>query len=155
MKSKIHKLVQNSRNSVSKNLILTIALVLTSVFSFSQEDKGISITVTVENVKNDNGKASFALHTEDTFMKGGGIMNTETTIKDGKVVITFENVQPGEYAVMALHDENENGRMDFRENGMPLESYGTSNNVMAFGPPIYDDAKFNVEDKDLKLNIRF
>ena len=137
-----------------KNLILTIALVLTSIFSFSQ-DKGISITVTVDNVKNDTGKVSFALHTKDTFMKGNGIMNTETEIKDGKVTITFENVQPGDYAIMALHDENENERMDFRENGMPLESYGTSNNVMAFGPPQYDDAKFNVEKENIEMNIRF
>ncbi len=137
-----------------KNLILTIALVLTSIFSFSQ-DKGISITVTVDNVKNDTGKVSFALHTKDTFMKGNGIMNTETEIKDGKVTITFENVQPGDYAIMALHDENENERMDFRENGMPLESYGTSNNIMAFGPPQYDDAKFNVEKENIEMNIRF
>ena len=139
-----------------KNLFLSIALVLTSIFSYAQEEeKGITITVTIDNVKSDNGKVSMSLHTSETFMKGAGVMNAETKIKDGKISITFENVQPGEYAIMALHDENENNRMDFRENGMPLESYGTSNNVMAFGPPQYDDAKFNVEDKDLELNIRF
>jgi len=137
-----------------KNLILTIALVLTSIFSFSQ-DSGITITVSIDNVKNDTGKVSFALHTEDTFMKGNGIMNTETEIKDGKVTITFENVEPGEYAIMALHDENENKRMDFQDNGMPIESYGISNNVMAFGPPQYGDAKFKVEDKNLEFSIRF
>ena len=137
-----------------KNLILTIALVLTSIFSFSQ-DTGITITVLIDNVKNDTGKVSFALHTEDTFMKGNGIMNTETEIKDGKVTITFENVEPGEYAIMALHDENENKRMDFQDNGMPIESYGISNNVMAFGPPQYGDAKFNVEDENLEISIRF
>jgi uncharacterized protein (DUF2141 family) len=154
MKSKIQELAKNNRNLVSKKLLLTFALALTTLFSFSQ-DKGITITITIDNVKNDIGKVSFALHTNDTFMKGNGVMNTETTIKDGKVTITFENVQPGEYAIMALHDENENGRMDFRENGMPLESYGTSNNVMAFGPPQYDDAKFNVEKEALELSIRF
>ena len=137
-----------------KNLILTIALTLTTLFSFSQ-DSGITITVTIDNVKNDTGKVSMALHTSKTFMKGQGVMNAETKIKDGKITITFENVQPGEYAIMALHDENENNRMDFRENGMPLESYGMSNNVMSFGPPQYDDAKFKVEAKDLELNIRF
>ncbi len=137
-----------------KNLILTFALVFTSLISFSQ-DIGTTITVTIDNVKNDTGKVSFALHTKDTFMKGDGIMNTETEIKDGKVTITFENVEPGEYAIMALHDENENKRMDFRENGMPLESYGTSNNIMTFGPPLFDDSKFKVEKENLELNIRF
>ncbi|WP_296312763.1 DUF2141 domain-containing protein [Winogradskyella sp. UBA3174] len=137
-----------------KNLILTIALVFTSLFGFSQED-GITITVSIDNVKSDTGKVSFALHTKDTFMKGQGIMNTETKIKDGKVEITFENVQPGDYAIMALHDANENNRMDFRENGMPLEDYGISNNVMAFGPPQYGDANFTVAKEDLKFEIRF
>lgn len=138
-----------------KNLILSFSLVLTSLFSFAQEDKGISITVTIDNVKNDTGKVLLSLHTSETFMKGNGIKDVETEIKDGKVIITFENVLPGDYAIMALHDENENQKMDFRENGMPLESYGTSNNVMAFGPPLYDDAKFKAEDKDLELSIRF
>ncbi len=138
-----------------KKLILTFAVVLTSVFSFSQEDKGITITVTIDNVKNDTGKVLLSLHTSETFMKGKGIKDVETEIKDGKVTVTFENVLPGDYAIMALHDENDNQKMDFRENGMPLESYGTSNNIMAFGPPVYDDAKFKAEDKDLELSIRF
>jgi uncharacterized protein (DUF2141 family) len=137
-----------------KNVILTIAFVCSLTFGFAQ-DKGITITVTVDNLTSDKGKASFSLHTSETFMKGGGIMNASSEIKDGKAVITFINVKPGEYAILGMHDANENGRMDFRENGMPLESYGTSNNVMAFGPPQYEDAKFIVEDKDLELNLRF
>lgn len=139
-----------------KNLILTFALTLITLFGYSQEeDKGITITVTIDNVKNDTGKVMMSLHTSETFMKGNGIQNGESEIKDGKVTITFENVLPGEYAIMALHDENGNQRMDFQDNGMPKESYGMSNNVMSFGPPQYGDAKFKVEDKDLELNIRF
>jgi uncharacterized protein (DUF2141 family) len=155
MKSKIHKPLQENIRSMSKKLILTIALVLISAFCFAQEDKGITITVTIDNVKNDTGKVILSLHTSETFMKGKGVKDVETDIKDGKISVSFENVLPGDYAIMALHDENNNQRMDFKENGMPLESYGSSNNVMAFGPPIYDDAKFKVEGKDLKLNIRF
>ncbi len=138
-----------------KNVFLIFTLALTTLFGFSQEEKGITITVTIDNVKNDTGKVLISLHSSDTFMKGKGIQNAETKIKDGKVVINFKDVAPGEYAIMALHDENENQRMDFRENGMPLESYGMSNNVMSFGPPQYDDAKFKVEDKDLEMIIRF
>jgi uncharacterized protein (DUF2141 family) len=138
-----------------KKLTLIFAVVLTSLFSFAQEDKGITITVTIDNVKNDKGKILLSLHTSETFMKGKGIKDVETEIKDGKISVTFENVLPGDYAIMALHDENGNDKMDFRENGMPLESYGASNNVMAFGPPLYDDAKFKAENKDLELSIRF
>ncbi|WP_111683648.1 DUF2141 domain-containing protein [Winogradskyella tangerina] len=137
-----------------KNLVLTLALALTTLFGFSQEE-GITITVTIDNVISDEGKVLMSLHTAETFMKGNGVMDAETEIKDGKVTITFENVLPGEYAILAMHDANDNKRMDFQENGMPKESFGMSNNVMAMGPPQYDDAKFKVEDKDLDLNIRF
>ncbi|MTE27732.1 DUF2141 domain-containing protein [Winogradskyella ouciana] len=139
-----------------KNFILSITLVLATAVGFSQvEDNGITITVTIDNVTNDNGKVLMSLHTSETFMKGKGIQDAESAIKDGKITITFENVLPGDYAILALHDENSNGRMDFQDNGMPKESFGMSNNVMLMGPPQYDDAKFKVEDKDLELNIRF
>ena len=137
-----------------KNLVLTLALALTTFVGFSQ-DEGITITVTIDNVVSDEGKVLMSLHTSETFMKGNGVMDAETEIKDGKVTITFENVLPGEYAILAMHDANDNKRMDFEENGMPKESFGMSNNVMAMGPPQYDDAKFKVADTDLDLNIRF
>ena len=137
-----------------KNLVLTLALALTTFVGFSQ-DEGITITVTIDNVISDEGKVLMSLHTSETFMKGNGVMDAETEIKDGKVTVTFENVLPGEYAILAMHDANDNKRMDFQENGMPKESFGMSNNVMAMGPPQYDDAKFKVEDTDLDLNIRF
>ena len=136
-----------------KNLILTIGIVFTTLLSFAQS--GQSITVTVDNVQSTKGKVSFALHTADTFMKGNGLMAAESKIEGNIVTVTFENVPSGEYAILALHDTNGNNGMDYRENGMPLESFGASNNVMNFGPPQYEDAKFTLSDKDLTLNIKF
>ena len=133
--------------------ILTIALIFISALSFSQD--GVTITVTVNNVPNNEGVVAMALHNKNTFMKAAPLQGKSSEIKDNSVIITFENVTPGEYAVLGNHDANNNGKMDFRENGMPLEAYGASNNVMNFGPPIFDDAKFNVTDKNIELNIRF
>jgi uncharacterized protein (DUF2141 family) len=56
---------------------------------------------------------------------------------------------------MVLHDANDNKRMDYQANGMPMENYGTSNNALAMGPPQFSDAKFDVTDKDVDLTIRF
>lgn len=137
-----------------KNLALTIVFVLTSIFTFSQENAQ-NITVTIDNVKSDAGVVVFALHTENTFMKSEGIKNSKVKIEDGKATVTFKNVKAGTYAIMALHDENENNRMDFDANSMPKESYGMSNNSMSFGPPQYADAKFEVGNSDLDLKIRF
>jgi len=137
-----------------KTLIFKFIFVLATSLAFSQTN-GQTITVTIDNVTSNDGKVLFALHTKETFMKGGGIDSAESIIDDGKVKVVFKNVQPGEYAIMALHDANNNGRMDYRENGMPLEAYGTSNNPMFFGPPQYDEAKFEVSNEDLEMKIRF
>lgn len=138
-----------------RSLILSLLLVLTSSTVNSQEKEGVTITVTVENVQNNKGIVAFALHTKETFMKGNGIANASSKVEGDKVQVTFNNVSPGEYAIMVLHDENENNRMDYHDNGMPKESYGMSNNVMSFGPPQYEDAKFLVSNEDLEMSIRF
>jgi len=137
-----------------KTLVLKLVLVLSVAFSYAQEN-GKTIIINIDNVTSDEGKVLFALHTKDTFMKGEGVAAVESSIKDGKVTVSFNNVTPGEYAIIALHDANNNGRMDFAENGMPKEAYGSSNNPMAYGPPQYEDSKFEVSDTDLKMTIRF
>jgi len=41
-------------------------------------------------------------------MKGKGIMNLQSEIENGKIHVTFNNVLPGKYAILALHDANDN-----------------------------------------------
>lgn len=135
---------------------LFIALFLSINFSNAQENtKGQTITVTIKNITNNKGHVLLSLHTKDTFMKGPGVQNTKAEIVDGIITATFKNVIPGTYAVMALHDENDNNTMDFEDNGMPKESYGMSNNPMSYGPPQFATAKFDVATEDLEMNIRF
>ncbi len=138
----------------------TLSLIITLLFAITltnaqEHSEGKTITVTIENIKNNKGNVLLALHTENTFMKGQGIKNEQGKIENGKITVIFKNVEPGTYAIMALHDENENNRMDFEDNGMPKESYGMSNNSMSFGPPQYATAKFEFKDEDLKMDIIF
>jgi uncharacterized protein (DUF2141 family) len=136
----------------------TLTLIFAFIFStlgFSQNSKGQTITVTIDNVLNNKGQVIFALHDNASFMKSNGLQSGASEIKDGKATITFTNVTPGTYAIIALHDENSNQRMDFEPNGMPKEAFGLSTNPMSYGPPQFHDAKFEVTHKDLDLNIRF
>lgn len=138
-----------------RTLAKLIVFVICTTFANAQDNNGQSVTVTIDNVVSNTGKVVFSLHTAETFMKGQGIQNVESKIKDGKVSITFKNVIPGEYAILVLHDENENNRMDFELNGMPKENYATSNNAMSFGPPQFGESKFKVTSEDIQLKIRF
>ncbi len=137
-----------------KFLVTICTTILLFVFSTIKGQEKSSITATVVNVLTSEGKVGFALYNKDNFMKQP-IQAKKATILDGKSKVVFENVLAGEYAILCYHDKNNNDKMDFQSNGMPLESYGASNNVMNFGPPRFDDAKFKVSDKKLSLEIKF
>ncbi|TYA84279.1 DUF2141 domain-containing protein [Seonamhaeicola marinus] len=134
--------------------LLFIALISTSSI-FGQQENTTNITVTIDNALNDDGKILFALHTNETFMKAKPIQQAKSTIENGKATISFNGVAPGEYAIIALHDENDNNRMDYEDSGMPKESYGISNNPGGFGPPQYHTAKFSVTNEPVTMHIRF
>ncbi|MBW8243948.1 DUF2141 domain-containing protein [Muricauda oceani] len=138
-----------------KTLTLVLSLFLVSIAGIAQEKTGVDITVTIDNITNDEGKVLAGLHTEETFMKGPGVQNLQSAIADGKVTLTFTNVAPGTYAIMAMHDANENNRMDYESNGMPKEGYGMSGNDMTMGPPTFNSAKFTVGEEDMEFTIRF
>lgn len=138
-----------------KTIAIIIAFTLLSHLGYSQDTKGITITVTIDNVKTNKGHVLLGLHSAETFMKGKGIQNAKSEIIDGKIEATFTNVPEGTYAIMAMHDENDNEGMDFETNGMPKESYGMSNNTMSYGPPEFSKAKFEAADKDLLMTIKF
>ncbi|RZS93323.1 DUF2141 domain-containing protein [Aquimarina brevivitae] len=137
-----------------KTLVLFITMTTLSFISNAQESQEHTITITVPNVNNNDGKVLFALYTEDTFMKRAPIQTAAGEIKNGKTTVTFTNVPQGEYGITCVHDANNNGKMDFEANGMPKENYGVSNNNMSYGPPSWNDAKFTVNQEDLTLEIR-
>lgn len=131
--------------------ILTTAMMFVGSLLTSGKQE---ITVTVVNATTDNGKVSFALYDHVTFMKTP-LKGASAKITKGKSTVTFKNIAQGEYSVICFHDKNNNGKMDFNENGIPLEDYGASNNNMDFGPPSFLDSKFTVIEKDVPLEIKF
>jgi len=142
-----------------QQLILTIVLLFSSVVVVKAQEnnenfKGETITVLVVNALNDNGKVNFALFNKEGFKKQP-LYAKSAVIKNGNSSVIFSNIPNGKYAIICYHDENSNGKMDFYENGMPKESYGTSNNVILMGPPNFESSKFEVLNEDLNLEIKF
>ena len=131
--------------------LIGLALFVSNIIN-SQEK--LSITATVVNVTSSDGKVGFALYDKENFLKKP-ILASNVDIVDGKSTVTFKDVTPGDYAIVCYHDKNSNDKMDFATNGMPLEDYGSSNNIMNFGPPTFDNAKFKVSDKNVSLEIKF
>jgi uncharacterized protein (DUF2141 family) len=68
--------------------------------------------------------------------------------------IVFENLVPGRYAVIVLHDADGNGRLDKNFLGVPTEAYGFSNGARGFlGPPSFKDASIAFDGAEVDLAI--
>ena len=134
--------------------LVTVIATAMMFLNVTSPDQKTSITVSVNNVSSNSGKVSFALYNQTTFMKTP-LQAKNGKIVEGKSTVVFENLEPGEYAIICFHDKNNNDKMDFQPSGMPMEDYGTSNNVMTFGPPSYENAKFTLGSEDLSLEIKF
>jgi len=142
-----------------QQLILTIVLLFSSVVVVKAQEnnknlEGKTITVMVVNALNDKGKVTFAIFNKEDFRKKP-LFAKSAAIESGKSKVIFSNIPKGEYAIICYHDENSNSKLDFYENGMPKESYGTSNNVILMGPPNFESSKFEVLNEDLNLEIKF
>ena len=142
-----------------QQIILALALFFTSLlFSQSQgileKKSGATITIDVVNALNDIGEVKFGLYTKENF-RIQPLYSKSSHIENGRSSVVFENVPSGIYAVVCFHDENKNDRLDFYENGMPKESFGSSNNTWSFGPPQFENSKFEVTNNDLTLEIKF
>ena len=94
------------------------------------DNKGITLTVSVDKLRNSNGNVLFALYNrEDAFpdehyKKYYKILRGK--IENGSSLVIFENLPPGKYAVNILHDENKDGKIQ-RRFILPLEGIGFSN----------------------------
>jgi uncharacterized protein (DUF2141 family) len=135
---------------VTSIVVMAVLFITNSVIA---QEKA-TITAEVINVSSDSGKVVYALYNKESFMLKP-ILASNSKIVDGKSLVTFENVDFGEFAIICYHDKNNNDKMDFSPNGMPIEDYGASNNVMTYGPPTFDGAKFAVSEKNVSLKIKF
>ncbi len=140
-----------------KTILFSISLMFTATFLSAQDtspsSKETTITVTVP-CKSSEGTVLIGLYTEETFLKTAPLKSASAEIVDGIATAVFENVASGTYGISLFHDKNSNKRMDFDANGMPLEPYGVSNNIMSYGPPQWIDAKFEVADHPILMEIR-
>lgn len=134
-----------------KKLIIP-ALVMVGLLSTSSLFAQRKLEVTIKNIKEVKGTIRVALYNNEKdflekFVEGKII---KVSGKEAKVV--FENLKPGDYAVSAFHDENENEKLDSGFMGIPLEPYGFSNDARGtFGPPSFEKAKVSITTNKISV----
>jgi uncharacterized protein (DUF2141 family) len=125
---------------------------------FAQSSSCPGIHVKVLNIRNSTGTVACALFdSPDGFpieylRYATSMMAIE--IRDTQARCDFVAIPPGTYALVVIHDENRNGKLDTNWMGVPAEGYGFSSDVKAtLGAPSFSAASFLYGGQDMKLSI--
>ena len=115
------------------------------------------VTVLVSNLSTGTGSVEITLFdSAESFLKEPYRQQSGKAGEDGSFEVEFVELPAGEYAVVVVHNENDNGKLDSGFLGFGGENYGYSNNVKPwFGRPDFEDAKFTVDQPETVVEIDF
>jgi len=114
--------------------------------------------VTVLNIRNSLGSVDCALFNSPsgfpTDTLRSALRLSAMKVPDRAAHCDFMDLPPGRYALVVLHDENMNGRIDYNWLGIPREGYAFSNDVHGkLGAPSFEQAAFVYDGKALELTV--
>ena len=122
------------------------------------EETGVTVTVTVTNLRNSDGVVRACMTTNaERFPRCQGTAGAHSTVVPAgqAATLTFRDVDPGTYAIALLHDENNNGRADRALGMMPTEGFGFSRDArVRMGPPRFSDAAITIGSSPVRQTIR-
>ncbi|HEX2952429.1 MAG TPA: DUF2141 domain-containing protein [Bacillota bacterium] len=127
-----------------------------SLGSVAWAENSGTIKVRIINLQNKKGVVDVMLFKSE---EDYPIVNGENTFKiipasiasDYTAEVTFVDVPYGDYAVVALHDENNNQKMDFDDKYNPIEGIAASNNKSCTD---FEEAKFTLDQSRMVVGIQ-
>lgn len=122
-------------------------------FALAAQAQSGELRVEIAGLRNSHGSLRVSLYNEpDSFRKEErALMRLAQAAQAGNAVLIFRDLPPGRYAVMAYHDENDDGKLNLRFGMFPSEGYALSNNPTVIGPPRFSDSAFNFNGEDKLL----
>jgi len=128
--------------------LLTLLLIVSSLALSAQKN---ALTVKISNIIEQRGQIIVTLYNQATgFAKSGNEMRkvVSNTIRGKQTEVQIDNLEPGDYSVIILHDANVDGECNFNFFGIPIEGYGFSNNIVPIlKVPSFDQTKFSFPQK--------
>ena len=136
-----------------RRVLPLIAFFTFSFTSFAQHTLRVEISGASELI----GEMSVAIYNQkDTFLDFKRVYKAKTQkVYNATNLLSFTNLEQGEYAIAVFHDANANQKLDKNFLGIPKEALGFSIGKMkAFGPPTFEECKFVLdENKTIKIEL--
>jgi len=122
------------------------------VSAVAAEPDTVALAVRVDGLRNSQGVVLFSLYNQKGSIPDEKLERTfrqkRGHIKKGSAWVVFKKLPKGRYAVVVLHDEDNNGKVK-KGLMLPTEGVGFSN-YKSFGPlnrPTFEGASFEVRRK--------
>jgi len=136
-----------------------ISLIVIFCFACSQFLGAQSLTVKLEKISSSKGKMMLALYNRESGFPGtpkSAFRILQVPANKPSVVLMFDQIPPGTYALAVFHDINEDGELNTNLLGVPKEGYGFSNNARAsFRAPTFNEAAFEFSgQKSISVVVR-
>ena len=138
-------------------LVKILAAFLMTLMMNAQDTKSTSgaVDIEIEGVSTAEGSIKVALFAnKDNFLREPLFATSVPASTTSPVVVAFENVPDGMYAISIYHDKDNNNELN-KAGFIPTEPYGVSNNIIpAMSAPKWNDAKFEVAGTRVKQIIK-
>ena len=143
--------------------VLCVALLAVLVFAnlpaaaFAEQDCP-GIHVKILDIRNSTGTVACALFESPPGFPAEFLHSATNVmiikIRKSQARCDFMDIPPGTYAMVVIHDENMNGKLDTNALGIPKEGYGFSNNAKKWlGTPSFADAGFSYDGENVDLTM--
>ena len=139
-----------------KNIILGVLFVFLAWPVLSQ-----SLTIEFDNIRNSEGILIVTVfYSEDIWLEDIDELEyifPKENVIDGKMSVTINNMQQGQYGVAMMDDEDEDGVMRYNFLGMPREGYGFSRNYkVKLSKPHYEHCVLDfANDTTININVQY
>jgi len=150
--------MNRNRDQTIGHGVLMIVVVLLGIISpaHSKQQRPSAwngtLVIQANGFAHNNGLALAKLFLRDDDVPGGAAYRmVQENIIDGNAVLVFEDLPYATYALVVVHDENSNGKIDHNLISIPEEPLGFSNGfrISIFsGVPDFNDLRFSFTAKD-------
>lgn len=139
-----------------KTFLLSCLLLLGALLAPAAEAQLARLEVTVHGLEPATGTVEVSLfNSATTFLKKPFLQKAAAVDGAEKLTFEFVGLLDGEYALVVVHDENDNKVLDNGFLGFGGEGIGYSNDAVPWllGRPSFDAARFTIGEEDMAITV--
>ena len=112
-----------------------------------------TLNVTLDGAKAGGGPLTLLLFERAEGFPKEARASSRHVLPKGQTTLSLDGLKPGQYAVMAYHDEDGNGELNRFLGMIPKEGWGLSNNPKLSGKPVFKDAAVTIPEAGTAVTL--